>query len=83
MTHKIAKSTERGQITLPKKWREHFPTNSFIVEMHDDKLIIRPLKLKDHIEEEVLFDADRDNNGKGVSAEDMIAMIQKINNEQN
>lgn len=82
MKRKIAKSTERGQITLPKEWRDHFPTNSFIVEMHDDRLIVTPLNLEKADDEEILFDADRDNNGKGVSAKDMIAMIRKINNEQ-
>lgn len=82
MRRKIAKSTERGQLTLPKEWRDHFPTNSFIVEMHDDRLIITPLNLEKADNEEILFDADRDNNGKGVSAEDMIAMIRKINHEQ-
>ncbi len=82
MTRKIAKSTERGQITLPKEWRDNFPTNTFIVEMRDDRLIVLPLNVDKADDEEILFDADRDNNGKGVSAEDMIAMIRKINNEQ-
>ena len=78
MTRKITKSTERGQITLPKEWRDHFHSNHFIVEMHDDKLIIKPFKLKNHAEEEILFDADRDNGGKGVPVEDMIRILKKI-----
>jgi len=78
MTKKILKSTERGQITLPKQWRNHFPTDSYLVEMHDDRLVIKPLNLADVGEEEVLFDADRDNDGKGISPEDIIHALKKI-----
>ncbi|HVW66131.1 MAG TPA: AbrB/MazE/SpoVT family DNA-binding domain-containing protein [Candidatus Peribacteraceae bacterium] len=77
MTQKVIKSTERGQITLPKKWRGRFPTDNYFIEMHDDKLIIRPLHIKD-IQEEILFDADRDNDGKGVSADEIIRALKKI-----
>jgi len=83
MTRKIAKSTERGQITLPKEWRDHFPTNNFIVEMHEDKIIITPLNLQTPDTEEILFDADRDNNGKGISPDTIIRMIKKIQHERN
>lgn len=80
MTRTIAKSTERGQITLPKQWRDHFPTNNFIVELHEDKIIIMPLDLKELNAEEVLFDADRDNNGKSVSPDEIIRVLKKIRN---
>ncbi len=83
MTRTILKSTERGQITLPHKWREHFATNSYLVEMYDDKLIIVPFNLNEAVEEEVLFDADRDNNGNGVSPDEMIKAIKKIQHERN
>lgn len=78
MTRKIVKSTVRGQITLPHQWREHFSTNSYLVEMHDDKLVIIPFNLEDAVEEEVLFDADRDNKGKGVSPDAIIKALKKI-----
>lgn len=78
MTHKILKSTERGQITLPKQWRERFATDSFLVEMHENRLVILPFRLDATLEEEVLFDADRDNDGKGVSPEDIIAVLKQL-----
>ncbi len=78
MTHKVLRSTPRGQITLPKQWRKNFSTDNFLVEMHDDKLVITPLHVSAAAMEEVLFDADRDNDGKGVPVEDMITLLKKI-----
>lgn len=76
MTRKIIKSTERGQITLPKQWRAHFMTDNFLMEMHEDRLVITPFALDE--DEEVLFDADRDNEGKGVSPDEIIATLKKM-----
>ena len=78
MIKKILKSTERGQITLPKQWRNRFDTSSYLVHMDENKLIVMPLNLEDMSQEEVLFDADRDNDGKGVSPEEMIKILNKI-----
>lgn len=83
MTTKILKSTERGQITLPKQWRSHFPTDSYLVEMYENRLVIVPFDIKTATEEEVLFDADRDNDGKGVSPDDIIRMLKKIRHGRN
>jgi bifunctional DNA-binding transcriptional regulator/antitoxin component of YhaV-PrlF toxin-antitoxin module len=82
MTSKVLKSTPRGQITLPKKWREHFSTDHYLVEAHADRLVILPLNVGKPTEEEIVFDADRDNHGKGIPAREMIRLIQKINHEQ-
>ena len=79
LTSKIVKSTPRGQITLPKQWRGLFSTDHYLVKMDGSKLIIMPLRLDmASTEEEVLFDADRDNGGKGVSPDDMIRILKKI-----
>lgn len=78
MSSKIVTSTSRGQITLPKHWRKHFDTDSYVLHMHDDRLIIMPLELDIESNEEVLFDADRDNDGEGIPVEDMIAQLKKI-----
>jgi bifunctional DNA-binding transcriptional regulator/antitoxin component of YhaV-PrlF toxin-antitoxin module len=80
MTRKITKSTERGQITLPKEWRDAVATNHFMVEMHKDRIVIMPLNIDGSDDEEILFDAVRDNDGKAVSAEDMIRILKKIQN---
>jgi bifunctional DNA-binding transcriptional regulator/antitoxin component of YhaV-PrlF toxin-antitoxin module len=77
MTSRVIKSTERGQITLPKSWRDNFDTDSFIVEMHNNKLIVMPIDLSKKMEEEVIFDADRDNEGKGISPDQIIKALKK------
>jgi len=78
MTSKILKSTVRGQITLPKQWRNNFSTDNYLVEMHDDRLIIMPCNLDILAREEILFDADRDRSGKGVSPDEIIRTLKKI-----
>ncbi len=82
MTSKVQRSTQRGQITLPKKWREHFSTDHYVVETHIDRLVILPLKMEKQEREEILFDADRDNHGRGIPAGEMIRLIKKINHGQ-
>ena len=77
MTAKISKCTKKGQITLPVDWRKNFDTNDFVIEYDQKKLIVRPISLT-AISEEVIFDAERDNEGKGVSVDKMIEMLKKI-----
>ena len=52
---KILQSTVRGQITLPKKWRDAFSTKYYKAEVLDGKLVITPLvgdvTFKDGVEE--------------------------------
>ncbi len=78
MTSKVVKSTERGQITLPRQWRKNFPTDNYVLEMHKDKIVITPFELEKAMQEDVLFDADRDNDGKGISPDEMIKALKKI-----
>lgn len=85
MTAKVVKTSTKGQITLPKEWRKHFDTDTFVVKMYDKKLIVEPLTItfeeEDEEGEEIIFDADRDNDGKGVPIEDVMAMLQEIKDE--
>ncbi len=84
--HKIVKSTSKGQITLPKAWRNQFNTDNFIVKTEGIKLEIIPLnidELEEELElenEEIIFDAKRDNKGKGIPPEKVIRMIDELNN---
>lgn len=80
MNSKAIKSTERGQITLPKNWRDNFDTDNYLMEMHEDKLIIMPLNLEQTVQEEILFDADRDNDGKGITPNEIIKALKSIGN---
>ncbi|RLC38655.1 hypothetical protein DRH27_01695 [Candidatus Falkowbacteria bacterium] len=76
----ILKTTSKGQITIPAKWRKKYDTNQFIVDMKNDKLEIRPLIIEDRNtkKEYTVFDAIRDNKGKGLKAEDLIKALEKI-----
>lgn len=80
MSPKIVKSTSKGQITLPKSWRDQFNTDDFLMQIEVNAITIKPVNLaRLQEEEEVIFDADRDNNGKGVSPDEIIRMLKKIN----
>ena len=79
MTSKIIKSTTKGQITLPKQWRGQFNTDNFLLLINQHQIIVKPVKI-DTVEEEVIFDADRDNAGKGITPDAMIKMLKKIKN---
>jgi len=76
----IAKATTKGQITLPAKWRRNFSTDRFIMVEKNDSLEIRPLDLEklDLKKEYTVFDAIRDNNGKGIKAKDLVKILKKI-----
>lgn len=82
MTAKVIKSTTRGQITLPKAWREQFRTDNFLLQIHEKQIIIQPVRIDQlEAEEKVIFDADRDNDGKGVTPDEIIRLLKKIQNE--
>lgn len=74
----IQKATSRGQITLPATWRKQFNTNSYLMEIADTFLKVKPINIEELVDEEVIFDADRDNGGKGILAEDFIKVIDSI-----
>ncbi len=75
----IVKTTSRGQITIPAKWRRNFNTNNYIIEEKKDVLEIRPLK-EEALEkkEYTVFDAIRDNKGKGIKAEDLVKILEEL-----
>lgn len=77
----ITKATTKGQITLPVRWRRSFSTNQFIIVEKGDWLEIRPLDLShfDKNTEYTVFDAIRDNGGKGIKARDLKKILKKIN----
>ena len=48
----ITKATSRGQITLPKAWRDKFKTDQYIIKAGNFKIEILPLD-KEELEEDV------------------------------
>jgi len=76
----ILKATSRGQITIPVAWRNRFKTDQFIATIKDDRLEIKPLLLSDDDKnkEYTVFDAIRDNKGKGVKASDLVKILKQL-----
>jgi len=75
----IVKATTKGQITIPIAWRKRFNTDRFIINIKDTCLEIKPLDL-DKISKEqeyTVFDAIRDNKGKGIKAKDLLNALGK------
>lgn len=77
----ILKATSKGQITLPAKWRKNFETDQYLVKEKGGKLEITPIDV-DELESDAewvsVFDADRDNKGKGIAAEEFIRILKDL-----
>ena len=81
ITEKIQRVTSKGQITLPISWRRKMgKANAIIVRTKGDMLEIIPIRTEDERDEEwvTIFDALRDNKGKGIPAADFAKMIRRI-----
>ena len=81
INEKIQRVTERGQITLPASWRRKVGLRAgIIVKQQGDSLLISPLRTEDERDEEwvTIFDAMRDNGGKGIPAEEMIRTLKRL-----
>lgn len=76
----ITKATSRGQITLPKIWRDKFKTNQYIIKAGDFKVEVMPVDAEDieWIGAETIFNADRDNNGKPIKVKDFIKILESL-----
>jgi bifunctional DNA-binding transcriptional regulator/antitoxin component of YhaV-PrlF toxin-antitoxin module len=75
----ILKATTKGQITLPARWRRNLATDRYIVKEKGRKLEIEPFYL-DKLEKQneyTVFDAIRDNQGKGITAKDLAEKLKK------
>ena len=79
---KIQRVTSKGQITLPISWRRKMGNAStIVVRTKGDTLEISPFRTEDERDEEwvTLFDAVRDNKGKGIPAKEFAKMLRRIN----
>jgi len=77
---KIQRITSKGQITLPIAWRRQMGASTIVVRAKGETLEISPLRTLDEIDEQwvTIFDAVRDNKGKGISAKDFSKLLRKI-----
>lgn len=81
-TEKIQRVTSKGQITLPVSWRRKMGNlNSVVVRIEEGELRIAPLRTEDERDAEwvTLFDAVRDNGGKGIPAKKFADAIRRAN----
>ena len=84
---KIVKATSKGQITLPISWRKKFNTDQFILSYKKNIINIQPLMInkiikdKSRDKEEIIFDADRDNRGVGIEADEILSILRKIDGQ--
>lgn len=77
---KIQKITSKGQITLPIAWRKKMGVDTIVVRTNGETLEISPARLvnSDADGYTTVFDAIRDNGGKGIKAKDLAKLIAKI-----
>ena len=72
--------TSKGQITLPVSWRAGIDTDQVLVEQKGEVLEISPARLsrRDEKGRHTVFDAIRDNKGRGINAKDLLKILKKI-----
>lgn len=80
MKSSIQKVTSRGQITLPIRLREKWNTEYITVVEKDGGFFVTPAKIEslDNNNEYSVFDAIRDNQGKGIKAKDFVSILKRI-----
>ena len=71
----VQRTTSKGQITLPKTWREQFKTTHFVLESKNESIVIRPIFLEDEDNYAVIFNANKDNKGRGISAKKLLRAL--------
>ena len=74
---KIQKITSKGQITLPVAWRRATGAHTISVTTKGSRIEIVPARLRS-ASEHVIFDAIRDNKGKGIKADKLIRILEKL-----
>lgn len=78
---RIQNITSKGQITLPVVWRRKTEARQIILRVKGDILEIAPAEIpvRKGQKEYTVFDALRDNKGKGLKASDLLTLLQKMN----
>ncbi|MDP2668543.1 MAG: AbrB/MazE/SpoVT family DNA-binding domain-containing protein [bacterium] len=74
---KIQKVTSKGQITLPISWRRATGANMITLTVKGNRIEIAPTQLHEG-NQYTVFDAIRDNKGKGIKVADLVKILGKI-----
>ena len=77
---RIQNITSKGQITLPVVWRRKTKAEQIILRVKGDVLEIVPaeISVRGAEKEYTVFDAIRDNKGKGLKASDLSSLLKKM-----
>ena len=80
---RVQKMTSKGQITLPSKWRRAVGTQHVVLQERGNTLMVAPARIEEAEEGtwEIIFNAKRDNNGKGIPADEFIRILQRHRKE--
>ena len=73
-----------GQVTLPKKWRDKYPTKHFIAKEVSNGLLIQPIE-PDVVKDDVVYYESKDGFGiyseKGFDGPELLQKILKIHGQ--
>jgi len=72
MKYTILKQFGSGQITIPKKWRGDAKEAFWRARQKGREIVLEP------VDEEAIFDATRDNNGKSVPVADFLGALNSV-----
>ena len=77
---RIQKVTSKGQVTLPGAWRSSVDTDHDLVKVAGDTVTFSPVYPQDMRAGgyTTVFDAIRDNKGRGLRASDLLKMLDRI-----
>ena len=78
---RIQNITSKGQITLPVVWRRKTKAEQIVLRVRGDILEIAPaeIPIRGGQKEYTVFDALRDNKGRGLKASDLLTLLKKMN----
>jgi len=81
---RVQKVTSKGQFTLPAKWRHQYGGSQVMVNTRGSELVIMPMRDMSEVKEEweTLWDAKRDNNGKGIEAGEFLKIMKEVRQEK-
>ena len=77
---RVQRVTSKGQITLPSAWRKANAARNVIVRANGGIITVHPVRFEvdeDDANWTVIFNADRDNNGKGIPADEVVRILRK------
>lgn len=70
--NKILQATSRGQVTLPKSWRDKYNTVYYTVEIKSDELVLKPMAQNKTLKEEVDNSWQEYKDGKFIGGDDLM-----------